>query len=147
MLIVMRISTKGEYGLLAIIDIAMQPRETAVQAVQIAARHSIPKQYLDQLMLLLRKAGLIESLRGRQGGYRLARLPRNITLLDVVQALEGPVANQSFRSSRRKYDVNRVLKRIWDELNESEVEVLRQHTIEDICRECQQSLAVLNYDI
>lgn len=147
MLANMHISTKGEYGLLAIVDIAMQPRDTAVQAVQIAERHDIPKQYLDQLMMLLRKAGLIESLRGRQGGYRLARAPRNITLLDVVQALEGPVSNQNFRSTRRKYGVNHVLKQIWDELNESVVEALRKQTIEDVCRECQRSASVLNYEI
>lgn len=143
----MHISSKGEYGLLAMVDIAMQPRETAVQSMQIAERHDIPKQYLDQLMMLLRKAGLIESLRGRQGGYRLARSPRNITLLDIVQALEGPISNQNFRATRHKYGANRVLKQIWDELNESLVEALRTRTLEDVCRDCQRTTAVLTYEI
>jgi Rrf2 family protein len=143
----MRISTKGEYGLLAIIDLAMQPGEASVQALQIAERHDIPKQYLDQLMLMLRKAGLIESTRGRQGGYRLARSARNITLLNVVEAMEGPVTNSNFRSSRRKYGANRVLKKIWDGMNDDVVESLRSKTVEDVCRECQSVATALNYEI
>jgi Rrf2 family transcriptional regulator, cysteine metabolism repressor len=143
----MRISTKGEYGLLALVDLALQPEGEAVQAVQIANRQGIPKQYLDQLMLMLRKAGLVDSVRGRQGGYRLARPSRTITLLDVVVALEGPVRNTNFVSRPRKHGVHGVLKTVWDTLTENEIDTLRGKTIEDVCREHQQFSTTLSYEI
>lgn len=143
----MKLSTRGEYGLLAVVDLALQPEGSAVQAVQIAERQGIPKQYLDQIMLTLRKAGLIESLRGRQGGYRLARTARAITMLDVVVALEGPLTNANFKARRRKYGVHGVLKEIWDGLTRTLIHKLRERTIEDVCREYQRASAALNYEI
>jgi Rrf2 family protein len=144
----MRISTKGEYGLLAVVDLALQPEGTAVQAVHIAERQGVPKQYLDQLMLLLRKAGLIESVRGRQGGYKLARPARTITLLDVTVALEGPLTNVNFKSSRsRKYAVRNILREIWDELSRETCTRLHGTTIEDICYEYRQVSDTVTYEI
>jgi Rrf2 family protein len=144
----MKISTKGEYGLLAILDLALQSDLTAVQATQIAERQGVPKQYLDQLMLSLRKAGLVESVRGRQGGYRLARPARAITVLDVVVALEGSVDNVNFKGKgRRKYGVQSVLKDVWDELTEQSKAFLKNKTIDDLCQQYQKSSAALMYEI
>jgi len=144
----MRISTKGEYGLLAIVDLALQPEGTAAQATQIAERQGIPKQYLDQLMLILRKAGLIESVRGRQGGYKLARPARTITLLDVIVALEGPLTNVAFKAlGRRNYGVQNILKGVWDGLSAQACTLLHSKTIDDICREYEGSLTALTYEI
>ena len=144
----MRISTKGEYGLLAVVDLAMQPEGTAVQAVQIAERQGIPKQYLDQLMLILRKAGLIESVRGRQGGYKLARPARTITLLDVTVALEGPLTNTNFKTSRsRKYGVQHILREIWEGLSRDTCTRLHGTTIEDICHQYQNFSDAAMYEI
>jgi Rrf2 family protein len=142
----MRISTKGEYGLLAIIDLALHPNENAVQAVEIAKRQGIPKQYLDQLMLTLRKAGLVESLRGRQGGFKLARPASAITLLDVVVALEGPVSNLNFKGARRG-GVRTTLKEVWDDLSAQSRSLLADKTIEDICRAYRRSSSALMYNI
>ena len=144
----MRISSKGEYGLLAIVDLALQPEGTAVQALQIAQRQGVPKQYLDQLMMMLRKAGLIESVRGRQGGYRLARPAGTITLLDVVVALEGPLTNANFKvTRRRKFGLQGIFRGIWDTLSRETCTFLHSKTVADICREYQQSTAVLTYEI
>ena len=144
----MKLSTKGEYGLLALVDLALQPEGTAVQVMQIADRQGIPKQYLDQLMLVLRNAGLVESLRGRQGGYVLARPASTITLLDAVIALEGPVANSAFKTSRRrKYGVHEVLREVWNGLSNHLTTVLHGKTIEDVCREYERSSTSLSYDI
>jgi len=144
----MRISTKGEYGLLAIVDLALQPAGVAIQAVHIAQRQGIPKQYLDQLLLILRKAGLVESARGRQGGYTLARPARTITLLEVIVALEGPLTNANFKTSRRrKPGVVNILKAIWDRLSRETCLVLHGKTIEDICREYQKPSSALTYEI
>ena len=92
----MRLSTKGEYGLLAIIDLALNSNNGPVKTMEISERQGIPQQYLNQLLLILKKAGLISSFRGRQGGYRLNQNARSISLLDVVIALEGPIENINF---------------------------------------------------
>ena len=144
----MKISSKGEYGLLAMADLALQPRGTPVQAYQIAARQGIPKQYLDQLMLTLRKAGLVASSRGRQGGYQLTRPAHDITLLEVVTALEGPLLNNNFSDKRRRrHDVRAVLHELWIDLSRQSMDLLRRKTIEDVCQECRKLSTAISYDI
>ena len=144
----MRISTKGEYGLLALVDLALHSQSPAVHAVEIATRQAIPKQYLDQLMMTLRKAGLVESLRGRQGGYKIARPASTITLLDVVVALEGPVSNMNFKPVRRRTGgVRGVLKEVWDEVSDQSRALLAGKTLEDICQAYQRSSSALMYNI
>jgi Rrf2 family protein len=145
----MRISTRGEYGLLALVELAMSARQGPVQAQQIARKQGIPKQYLDQLMLALRKAGFVESVRGRQGGYALARSPKEITLLDVVSAMEGPVVNMNFlpTKERRKLVARAVLKRTWDELALENSAALAKKTLEEICNACAAEEQVPMYYI
>ena len=87
----MRISSKGEYGLRALFDLAQRYGAGPVQSHDIHERQGVDENYLNQILISLRKAGLIESVRGPQGGHRLARPPSNITLLEVVVALEGPI--------------------------------------------------------
>jgi Rrf2 family protein len=77
----MRISSKGEYGLRALFDLAQRYGEGPIQSDDIAARQGIPANYLNQMLILLRRAGLIDSLRGPQGGHMLARSPEQINLL------------------------------------------------------------------
>jgi Rrf2 family transcriptional regulator, cysteine metabolism repressor len=144
----MKISTKGEYGLLAVVDLALQLEHAPVQAYQIAQRQGIPKQYLDQLMVTLRKAGLVASWRGRQGGYKLARPANAITLLEVVTALEGSPNNVNFTEKRRrKYGVRSVLNEVWNDLSSQSMALLRSKTVEDVCREYQRSADTIMYDI
>lgn len=144
----MKISTKGEYGLLALVDLALQPIGAPVQASQIAERQRIPKQYLDQLMLTLKNAGLVDSVRGRQGGYRLARPANAITLLEAVTALEGPLENVNFVEKRRhEFGVQHLLKSVWEELSRQEIAVLQNKTVDDICQEFHKSSSAILYDI
>jgi len=131
----MKLSTKGEYGLLAVIDLALHSLEAPVQSAQIAERQNIPKQYLDQLLLFLRKAGLVESSRGRQGGYQLARSASHINLLQVVRALEGSIdSNDVFiREGSNQDPTRKILRDLWSEIFEHASEVLRTTTVEDVC--------------
>jgi Rrf2 family protein len=144
----MRLSSKGEYGLLALIDLAMHTDEGPVQIHQIAKRQGIPKQYLGQLMLALKKAGFIHSLRGRQGGYVLARPAHAIMLHDVVTALEGPVRNINFLPKGRKsFTARSVLKRTWDDLWSCSTTMLKNKSVEDLCNECKAEDQAPTYDI
>jgi Rrf2 family cysteine metabolism transcriptional repressor len=87
----MKLSTKGRYGLKAMYDLAVN-RGAPVAIKTIAQRQGISEAYLEQLVASLRKAGLVESLRGAQGGYTLAREPRNISIGEILTALEGKLS-------------------------------------------------------
>lgn len=87
----MKVSTKGEYGIRALLELAHRYGQGYVQSSDIAAARSIPENYLYQLLITLRKAGLIRSRRGPQGGHMLARPPEGISLADAMIALEGPL--------------------------------------------------------
>jgi Rrf2 family protein len=90
----MRLSTKTRYGVRAIFDIAFYNQEQpalAAQAKDIARREDIPLRYLEQIFQDLKRAGLVESKRGPRGGYYLKRDASEITLGDVVRALQGPI--------------------------------------------------------
>ncbi|MDE5779748.1 MAG: Rrf2 family transcriptional regulator [Lachnospiraceae bacterium] len=88
----MKLSTKGRYGLRAMIDLADYSEEQPQSIANIAARQSISDSYLEQLMAKLKKAGLVESIRGSQGGYVLARPVEKISVGDILRALEGDLA-------------------------------------------------------
>jgi Rrf2 family cysteine metabolism transcriptional repressor len=87
----MRITTKGEYGLRALVDLAQHQGQGPIQSAAIAARQQIPENYLSQLLLTMRKAGLIKSIRGPQGGHMLTRAASEVTLGEVIAVLEGPM--------------------------------------------------------
>lgn len=85
----MKLSTKGRYGLRALIDLALYSENETVSIQSIARRQNISDSYLEQLMRKLRSAGLIVSVRGAQGGYKLARPANEISVGNVLRALEG----------------------------------------------------------
>lgn len=88
----MRLTAKSEYGVLASIDLACNYGEGPVSAREIAERRAIPPRFLEQLFVSLRRAGLVSAVRGARGGFVLSRDPAEITVLDVVEALEGPLS-------------------------------------------------------
>ena len=85
----MKLSTKGRYGLRALIDLALYSENEAASIASISARQQISESYLEQLIAKLRKAGLVVSVRGAGGGYRLAKPASEITVGDILRALEG----------------------------------------------------------
>jgi Rrf2 family transcriptional regulator, cysteine metabolism repressor len=85
------LTTKAHYGVAAILDLAFRYDQGLVQIKDIVARQNIPRNYLEQLLNLLQKSGLIRSVRGKQGGYELAFPPSKITLLDLIETLEGKI--------------------------------------------------------
>jgi Rrf2 family cysteine metabolism transcriptional repressor len=91
----MRLTARSEYGLLALIDLSCRFGDGPVSARGVAERQSIPLKFLEQLLSALRKAGIVCAVRGAHGGFALSRDPGEITVLDVVEALEGPLAPTS----------------------------------------------------
>lgn len=119
----MKLSTKGRYGLRAIIDLARYSEEEPVSISSISARQDISERYLEQLVGLLRKAGLVKSIRGASGGYVLAKDMDEISVGDVLRALEGslePVKCAAYYSEDGCISSDGcVTKYVWQRINES----------------------------
>src|SRR5437879_8108781 len=94
------VSTRGEYGMRLMVDLAKHWGQGAISLHTVAAREDLPEAYLEQLVAALRKAGLVNGKRGAGGGYTLARAPGQITAGHVVRALEGPVEATSCNAER-----------------------------------------------
>jgi Rrf2 family cysteine metabolism transcriptional repressor len=88
----MMFSTKAEYGVRVMVELARRAGEEPIPLAEIAERGGLPLAYLEHLVARLRKAGLVDSRRGSRGGYLLARSPTEITMAEVVEALEGSIA-------------------------------------------------------
>lgn len=119
----MKISTKGRYGLRAMVDIGAHSQEGCVCIKNIAQRQGISENYLEQLIAQLKKAGLVQSIRGANGGYVLTRKPEEISVGDVLRALEGDlqltecVSNPEGCGNISCNDC--VTKNVWEKISES----------------------------
>ncbi len=87
----MKVSTKSTYAIRALLQLGREPQDSPVRLARIAERQKIPLPYLEQIFSKLRRAGLVTSIRGPQGGYRLAKKPADISMRDIIAALEGPM--------------------------------------------------------
>ncbi|MDI3280045.1 MAG: Rrf2 family transcriptional regulator [Bacillota bacterium] len=140
----MRLSTRGRYGLRAMVDLALHYGQGPVALKSIADRQNVSDHYLEQLMGSLRKAGLVSSVRGAQGGYELVRRPAEITVGDVVRALEGPIApvecvSEAADAASVCGMINTCVTRlVWAKLRDSIAEVLDSITLEDLCAEARE---------
>ena len=131
----MKLSTRTRYGLRAILELAASQGEAPLQIKIIAHRQEISVKYLEQLMAMLKSAGLVRSIRGSKGGYFLAKAPSQIKLSDVFNALEGPSAitvecleNESYCA--RTADC--IARRVWAQVQEAIMGVLQSMTLQDL---------------
>ena len=88
----MKVTKKGEYALKALLALSFFYGERTLNLREIAKQEKIPYKFLEQIMLLLRKAGFIQSVQGKYGGYLLSRSPKNITLGEIIRSVEGPLS-------------------------------------------------------
>jgi len=137
-----RVSTRGRYALRATVDLAMHAGEGPVARQDIADRQDISADYVAQLFRTLHEAGLVEGVKGPGGGYRLARDPALITALDVVQAVEGPIAVVHCIDPENDDPCNRVdrcvTRLLWARLSAAMVELLGSVTLQSLCHEARQ---------
>ncbi|MCF2971325.1 Rrf2 family transcriptional regulator [Synechococcus sp. Nb3U1] len=146
----MELSCKTEYALLALLELAQHHNDGQVlQIKEIAAHQSIPDRYLEQLLATLRRQGLVRSQRGAKGGYSLARAPWMISLLDVIQAIEGEDLTRSRDLPTADPTPEReVLLKAWQDAQAAAVAILQKTTLQDLCdQQAQQQRANLMYYI
>ncbi|MDV2991345.1 MAG: HTH-type transcriptional regulator CymR [Chroococcidiopsis sp. SAG 2025] len=130
----MELSSKSEYALLALLELANAYQSAQLlQIRQIAARRDIPERYLDQLLAILRRGGLIKGIRGAKGGYILAREPRQITLLDALRCIEGLdiVASGAFFSPEATE--RGAIEEVWYSAEQAANAVWQNYTLQDLC--------------
>lgn len=118
----MKLSTKGRYGLKAILDLAINQGEGAIAISAISERTGISVNYLEQLISKLKKANLVVSIRGAQGGYKLAKDMTDISVGEILRALEGDLAPVDCISSQESSCESAnlcVTKLVWQRINDS----------------------------
>ncbi len=133
----MRFSTRGRYGTRAMHVLARYYGQGPVPLRKIARDQGISEAYLEQLVSEMRKAGLVKSVRGSQGGYMLARPPEKVTVGDVVRVLEGPIAPTECVANENGGETCRlspecVSRRVWERVRDSMQEVLDSVTLADM---------------
>ena len=129
----MRVSAKGEYAIKAMLDLAMQRGRPLVPIQEIAARQGIPQRYLEQVLLALKRAGLLTSKRGSTGGYHLTKAPEEITVGAVLRAVEGASAPfDSGPQGRRNGAYAHDLGELWEEIADAVTGVVDRWTLGDL---------------
>ncbi len=137
----MKFSTKSRYGLRALFDMAYHSGTLPAQIKDISRRQSISPRYLEQIFQDLKRAGLIKSRRGPQGGYFLAKKPEEITVRDIILAAEGELflvactKEAKGCKDRCEFDNRCVTQKIWKEANSRLNNYFDSVTLRDLCNE------------
>jgi len=130
----MQLSTKSRYGLRALLDIALHANEGPVLLREIVERQRLSKSYLEQLILLLQSGGFVRSIRGKKGGFVLAKSPSDIRLLDVIGVLERTLCLAECVDNPDLCPRNRdcVTQRLWGRLTDMVRNELASLTLQDL---------------
>ena len=134
----MRVSTRGDYACRALLSLALHEGDVPTSVRDIAERTGLPQPYLEQILLALKGAGLVRSKRGVGGGYVLARAPENLTLGQIVAAVDGPIVVGDFGEPHAGGACNHegqcVLLSVWAEVGEHMRAHLDSFTVADMVR-------------
>ncbi|MGH7705469.1 MAG: RrF2 family transcriptional regulator [Candidatus Dormibacteria bacterium] len=138
--VTMRISSRAHYGLRMMTELAKAHGGPPLSLAEIARREVMPLPYLEQLVAPLRRAGLVEGMRGLHGGYRLARSPQKVTVLEIVELMEGPVAPveclaEDYKSGTCSREPDCLSRPLWSRLQLALKQVLGGTSLADMLHE------------
>ena len=144
----MQITTRLRYGVRAIIEIGRRFGETPIKRREIVSSQGIPDSYLENILITLKERGIIRTIRGAKGGYLLTRPPKRITVLEIAEALDGPVLPTDCLEHPSGCDrVSTCATRpLWDRLKKAHEEVLEGTTVQDLI-DADQAEYVLDFCI
>ncbi len=131
----MRVSAKAEYACVAVMELAAhhgEPQPLTVKAI--AGAHGIPQRYLVQILLQLKGAGYVNSTRGASGGYQLSLPPEQITLADVMTAIDGPFPSRHEPAASPRSHATKALCSVWNEVLSAEKAMLDEVTYAELVR-------------
>ena len=145
----MKLSTRTRYGMRALLELALAYKAGPLQIKMIAERQKISNKYLEQLVAMLKTAGLVRSIRGPHGGYVLALPPEEIRLSDVFRTLEGSVLTvecvESDAACLNYSDC--VTRKLWIQMNEAILGVLENKTLRDLVEMAEKEKCNMSYQI
>lgn len=142
----MIISSKGKYGLVALMDICLYSRSEAVTLKSVSKRQDISERYLEQIFSILKKGGIINSKKGAQGGYFLSRKPKDITVGEILNILEGDLKIVS--PSEEKNDIECFMqKKIWNNINRQIETYFNSITLEELVKDYIEGKITIMYYI
>lgn len=127
----MKISTKGKYGIKAMLDLALQYGKGSTPLKDISERQGISEPYLEQIIATFKKTGLVSSIRGVQGGYQLAKLPQEVSIAEIITVLEGPLLPFDGAQGMATAE-DAVLEAVWARTRESVNILLGNITLADL---------------
>ena len=133
----MRISAKGEYAIKAVLDLALHRDRDLIPIQEIAAREAIPQRYLEQVLLSLKRAGILTSKRGSSGGYHLTKAPEEVTVGAVLRAVEG-TAVPFEPQARPKNGHGDDLAELWRRIGDAVSQVVDQLTFGELAAQAAQ---------
>lgn len=140
----MRISASCDYACRTILELAMHwPSKDPVQLQEISQNQEMPFKYLGQITMQLKKIGLVRSVRGKYGGYTLAKPPSSISLGKLIRQINGPLLPVADSRTKR----NPVFKAIWEEVEEAMARILDKVTFEDILNKARGKEKIIVYQI
>jgi Rrf2 family transcriptional regulator, iron-sulfur cluster assembly transcription factor len=128
----MKLTTRGHYSVKALLDLSLQPKSTPTSVKAIAQRQDLPAPYLEKLLIELRRAGLVESVRGSQGGYQLARSPAHISLGQILEAVGETLEPLPHHTPEAEQAADWVTLTLWHRLHQKLKEALYSITLEDL---------------
>ncbi|MGK0290789.1 MAG: Rrf2 family cysteine metabolism transcriptional repressor [bacterium] len=141
----MKISYKCDYALKVILDLSNHYESNLIHIEEIATRQDIPQNYLEQILLILKKSGFVKSKKGPKGGYTLARAPKEIILGDVIRAIEGSIYPISCVDEQKPQTCDFVSRcgffGVWKEVGSAISAIVDHLTFEDIQARETQTLA------
>lgn len=128
----MKLTTRGHYSVKALLDLSLQPQFGPTSVKAIADRQDLPAPYLEKLLMEMRRAGLVKSLRGATGGYQLARHPAQISLGQILEAVGETIDPSSRSSPDSEQAEDWVTDRLWHQLHQKLKESLYTISLEDL---------------
>ncbi|MBX3070041.1 MAG: Rrf2 family transcriptional regulator [Thermomicrobiales bacterium] len=139
----MRISSRTDYGVRALFELALNYGQGPIQSREIAARQEVPEAYLHQVLSALSRGGLVKSVRGPSGGHSLALPPSDITIYDAMEVLDGI----DTRNHPHRADDDHPVHLVWHEVTNRTISYLRAISLEDLVIQSRTGSGVVNYSI
>jgi Rrf2 family protein len=132
----MQLTRSGEYGLRGLLYLAKQPSEKVALVSEISREQNIPETFLAKIFQRLSKAGLLRSIRGANGGFSLGKPANEITMREIIEAIEGPIALNRCLLREGECEEQKVcpLLPIWEEVQQRFLEILDRTTMEDLIK-------------
>ena len=139
----MKVPLKLTYRIFVALELALRYGTAPVQARVIASRQSIPIRFIEQVLQALKQGGVVDSLRGAQGGYSLKKAPSDLSLADIVEAMNGSLDSDVRQMTtngqpKRPIQHEALLSTIWDRVRQAELEVLNSVTLEALTKQYTQ---------